>query len=66
MQESKYTPSSSAANLNVYSLNRFWWFVSPEVLLVLIVIVILAFSYRWFAGGGLDLYGMWDELRGKK
>ena len=66
METSRYTPSSAAANLNVYALNRFWWFVSPEVLLVLIVIVILAFSYRWFGGKGLDLYGLWDELRGKK
>ncbi len=62
----KYTESSSSTYMNIYSLNRVWWFVSPEVLLLLIVLIVLAFSYKWFRGGGFDLYSLWDELRGKK
>ena len=62
----KYTESSGSAYMNIYSINRIWWFLSPEVLLLLIVLVILAFSYKWFKGGSFDLYSMWDELRGKK
>jgi streptogramin lyase len=62
----KYTESSGSAYMNIYSIDRIWWFLSPEVLLLLIVLVILAFSYKWFKGGGFDLNGMWDEMRGKK
>jgi hypothetical protein len=61
-----HTESIGSAYMNIYSIDRLWWFLSPEVLLLLIVLVILAFSYKWFKGGGFDLYSMWDELRGKK
>ncbi len=62
----KYTESSGSAYMNIYSLDRIWWFLSPEVLLLFIVLAILAFSYKWFRGGGFDFYSLWDELRGKK
>ncbi|MEA3254934.1 MAG: vWA domain-containing protein [Candidatus Altiarchaeota archaeon] len=62
----KYTSSGGSAYVNVYSLGRFWWFLSPEVLLLLIILVLLAFSYKWFREGRLDIYDMWDELRGRK
>jgi len=62
----KYTESSSSAYMNIYSIDRIWWFLSPEVLLLFIVLAVLVFSYRWFRGGGFDLYSMWDELRGRK
>lgn len=61
-----YTSSEDSSYVNVYSLDRFWWFLSPEVLLLLIILILLAFSYKWFRGGRLNIYDMWDELRGRK
>lgn len=66
LYHSKYTPSDDSTYVSVYSLNRFWWFLSPEVLLLLMVLILLAFSYRWFKEGRLNIYEMWDEFRGKK
>ncbi len=62
----KYTEYTDSSYVNVYTTDKLWWFLSPEVLLLVIVIAALAFSYKWFRGGRLDLHSLWDELRGKK
>ncbi|RLI88387.1 MAG: hypothetical protein DRO76_00435 [Candidatus Altiarchaeales archaeon] len=61
-----YQHLTKAFYLSVSSLDILWWFLSPDVLLLVIILVLLAFSYKWFTEGRLDLYGMWDEIRGKK
>ena len=62
----KYTENTDSTYVNVYTTDKIWWFISPEVLLLVIVMAVLAFSYKWFKGGKLDLHNLWDELRGKK
>lgn len=42
-----------------------WWFLSPEVLLLIIALILIAFSYRWFKRGRFDIYKMQEELKGK-
>jgi len=66
LYHSRYTPSEDTTYVNVYSLSRFWWFLSPEVLLLFMILILLAFSYRWFREGRLDVYEMWDEFMGRK
>ncbi len=51
---------------DVVSLSRVWWLISPEVLLLLIVLVMLAFAYRWFRGRRLGVDELIKELRGEE
>ncbi|MCK4491376.1 MAG: hypothetical protein KAU03_02050, partial [Candidatus Altiarchaeales archaeon] len=51
---------------DVVSLSRVWWLISPEVLLLLIVLVMLAFAYHWFRGRRLSIDELMKELRGEK
>ena len=50
--KTSHTESYASAYVNVSSIDRFWWFLSPEVLLLLIVLILLAYSYRWFRVSG--------------
>ncbi|MBN2013750.1 MAG: hypothetical protein JW778_01080 [Candidatus Altiarchaeota archaeon] len=39
---------------------------SVDFILLLIIFILLIFSYRWFKRGRLDFYEMWQEFRGEK
>ncbi|MEA3254208.1 MAG: VWA domain-containing protein [Candidatus Altiarchaeota archaeon] len=66
MYESEYAQAEEVFYLSVSNLSMLWWFLSPDVLLMVIILVLLAFSYKWFREGRLDPYSMWNELRGRK
>jgi hypothetical protein len=38
---------------------------SVDFILLLLVMFLLLFFWRWFRGGRMDFYGMWQELKGE-
>lgn len=58
--------SKTSDYYDVVSLSKIGWLISPEALLLLIVLLMLAFSYRWFKGKRLGADDMLNELKGEK
>ncbi|GAJ07487.1 unnamed protein product, partial [marine sediment metagenome] len=61
-----FVPSETSDYYDVVSLKRIWWLLSPEVLLLVIVLVSIAFFYRWFRGGRLKVEELKEEFKGKE
>jgi lysophospholipase L1-like esterase len=58
-----FVPSEASDYYDVVSLKRTWWFLSPEVLLLVIVLIAIGFFYRWFKRGRINIEEMKRELK---
>ncbi|MEM2918266.1 MAG: vWA domain-containing protein [Candidatus Altiarchaeota archaeon] len=64
--DEKFTETETSDYLDVISFKRIWWFLSPEFLLLLIVLIAMALFYRWFKGGRLKFEEIKKEVETKE
>jgi len=61
--DQNFVPTEISDYYDVVYLERVWWFLSPEVLLLIIVLVSIAFFYRWFMKGKISFEEMKKEMK---
>lgn len=61
-----YVPTKTSDYYDVVSLSKVWWLLSPEVLLLIIALITLAVSYKWFGDRKINIDELIKELKGEK
>ncbi|ODS42921.1 MAG: hypothetical protein MSIBF_06580 [Candidatus Altiarchaeales archaeon IMC4] len=62
----QYADSEDSVYIDVWSFSSFWFLLSPDVVLLILIFIVGLLSYRFFRKGRIDFGGMWRELRGEK
>ncbi|ODS42366.1 MAG: hypothetical protein MSIBF_03315 [Candidatus Altiarchaeales archaeon IMC4] len=63
--DNTHTESKDSIYLDVWTFSSFWFLLSPDVILLIIIFIVGLLSYRFFRKGRIDFGGMWRQLRGE-